>query len=509
MERRTFEAPMEWEYQNSGPVDLTSPFAQVAKKRSDNLFSLPHKPSTTTQGTSLSVFGTPVPTPSKPPTRSFFTPQLAPKVVAPPFRNPAFTTPRNLDDATPSDTSFTDAEGSFTTASFVSCAEDSPAVTDVSAFHNDTPESDRLSEATISNTTPTKIDKTSRYSRNSPRRHAAGRGEIRPLSRDTELQVLRKRKRHNLDKDVSSVIRHLPPDWEGDTSDSDTSMTSYRGASASKIAPRSAFSSQQKHHLASTPQSSEGWFVSALGTMDRYPLAPDHIYRWLQLGFNCLVAGIVMYIIWSIYDAVRADFHTANEMTRMEIMSRITECQNHYTSNECAKRRDLPALRALCDDWYDCMSQDTDGFMRVRVTMKEIAEVINVFAATMNLKAWIMFAAIAVFVIFSNVMLGWGRSRAQVAPAHPAAFSHVPMMAPDATPAHFRARFETPRSQRYAFLEGDVADTDMSPSRIALPGYSYTISGRRSPDKAERSASPIKYHRSPNKGERSGGSLRW
>lgn len=36
MERRTFEAPMEWEYQNSGPVDLTSPFAQVAKKRSEN-----------------------------------------------------------------------------------------------------------------------------------------------------------------------------------------------------------------------------------------------------------------------------------------------------------------------------------------------------------------------------------------------------------------------------------------------------------------------------------------
>lgn len=36
MERRTFEAPMEWEYQNTGPVDLTSPFAQVAKKRSDN-----------------------------------------------------------------------------------------------------------------------------------------------------------------------------------------------------------------------------------------------------------------------------------------------------------------------------------------------------------------------------------------------------------------------------------------------------------------------------------------
>ncbi|PTB70229.1 hypothetical protein BBK36DRAFT_1173599 [Trichoderma citrinoviride] len=499
MERRTFEAPMEWEYQNSGPVDLTSPFAQVAKKRSENLFNSSLKPSTT-QNTPFSAFGTP----SKPPTRSFFTPQLAPRVVAPPFRNPAFTTPRQLDDAGTSESSFAEASFSTAEASFTTALEGSPARTDASASTNHTPESEHMSDATVANSpTPTKVDKNSRYNRASPRRHAAGRGEIRPV-RDSprkELQLLRKRKRHNLDKDVSSVMRHLPRDWEDDASDSDSSTVSYRGASPSRIAPPPS-SSQQK-----SPRNREGWFVSLLGTMDRYPGAPDHIYRWLQLGLNCFMIGIVIFCAWSVVEAVRSDIRNANEMARMEIMSRVSECQNHYTSNECTKR-DRPALRALCDEWYDCMTQDSEAIMRVKVTIKQVAEVINEFADAMNFKAWVMFGTIAVFIIFSNVMLQWGRSKSQPAPpVHAAAFSPVPMMGLDATPAHFRGRFETPRSQRYAYLEDDVMDTDMSPSRRALgPGFMYAPPGLRSPGKGERPLSPIKY---PSPGKGSGGSLRW
>ncbi|KAH6607056.1 hypothetical protein Trco_003369 [Trichoderma cornu-damae] len=450
MERRTFEAPMEWEYQNTGPVDLTSPS--------------PLKPST--QSNPFSAFGTP----SKPPTRSFFTPQLAPRVTTWPCPKPP--APRT-----------------------------NPAPTEVSAFPNDTPESEHMIDATAgNNTTPTKIDKASRYKRGSPRKHASGRGEIRPLreSPRKELQVLRKRKRHNYDRDVGSVIRHLPRDWDGDASDSDMSLTSYRGASPSKKAPppsppppppsSSSFSSssqQRAHQAAPTRPSGEGWFVSALGTMDRYPGAPDHIYRWLQLGLNCFIMGIVMFFGWSVVEAVRSDIRNANEMARMEIMSRITECQKPLHEQRMHQEGPAGAARAV----------------RPMVTIKQVAEVINEFADAMNLKAWIMFGTIAVFVIFSNVLLGWGRSKGHPAPLHPTAFSHVPPMAPDATPAHFRARFETPRAQRYAFIEDDMTDADPSPPKMALgPGFAYTPSGRRSPSKGERPLSPIKYHRSPNKG---------
>jgi hypothetical protein len=36
MDRRTYEGPMDWEYQNSGPLDPTSPFAHAAKSNSQN-----------------------------------------------------------------------------------------------------------------------------------------------------------------------------------------------------------------------------------------------------------------------------------------------------------------------------------------------------------------------------------------------------------------------------------------------------------------------------------------
>lgn len=36
MDRRTFEGPMDWEYQDSGPFDPTSPFTHAAKSNSQN-----------------------------------------------------------------------------------------------------------------------------------------------------------------------------------------------------------------------------------------------------------------------------------------------------------------------------------------------------------------------------------------------------------------------------------------------------------------------------------------
>jgi hypothetical protein len=346
------------------------------------------------------------------------------------------------------------------------------------------------------------------------------------------MQVLRKRKRHNHDKDVSSVIRHMPPDWEGDASDTDTSAASYGGMPVGANAPVPHPSSSQQHQQQQHGPKRESWFVSALGTMDRYPGAPDHIYQWLQLGLNCFIIGVVLFFGWSVVDAVRSDIRNANEMARMEIMSRISECQNHYISNGCTKN-DRPALIELCAEWYDCMTQDSDAIMRVKVTIKQVADVINEFADAMNLKAWVsmnqsqvnttyslanllhqlLFGAIAIFVIFANIMIGWGRSKSQPGPAHPPAYSHGPVMGSDITPAQFRQRFETPgthfetpgthfptpRSQRYAFIEED-ADFDMSTPKALGPGFGYTPVGRRSPVKGDWAASSMTYHRSPQRG---------
>lgn len=118
----------------------------------------------------------------------------------------------------------------------------------------------------------------------------------------------------------------------------------------------------------------------------------------------------------------------------------------------------------------------------------------------------LLFGGIAIFVIFANIMIGWGRSKTQPAPVHPPAYSHVPVMGPDVTPAHFRQRFEspgthfnTPRSQRYAYIEDDT-DFDMSTPKALGQGFGYMPAGHRSPGKGEWSASSNKYHRSPSRG---------
>lgn len=36
MDRRTYEGPMDWEYQDSGPFDPTSPFTHAVKSNSQN-----------------------------------------------------------------------------------------------------------------------------------------------------------------------------------------------------------------------------------------------------------------------------------------------------------------------------------------------------------------------------------------------------------------------------------------------------------------------------------------
>jgi hypothetical protein len=125
-----------------------------------------------------------------------------------------------------------------------------------------------------------------------------------------------------------------------------------------------------------------------LHMLDEHPNAPDNLYRWIQLLVNFFIVFIFVYIGWAVVDTVRSDIRTANEAARQELMSKMTECQTQYTMNECSKK-DRPALRVMCDEWYECMIQNPEAIMRVKVTAKQIAEIINEFSETMNLKAWV------------------------------------------------------------------------------------------------------------------------
>ncbi|KAG6040638.1 hypothetical protein E4U41_007634 [Claviceps citrina] len=471
MDARTFEGHMDWEYQDKGPLDPTSPFAQAASsaQRNRQYFSDDLE--------SLSAARTPNPfarlSPSKsqphPPQTARFTPQLSSKTTAAPFRNPAFTTPRKPVDE----------------VSEASGAEDSPAPTEASDYPNDTPDVDRRADVSNGGPCPltplNKIDKSLRYkSRGASKKHTPGKGEIRE-NRDTN-KAMRKRKRHNLDRDVGSVTRG----YDGDSWDSDSDACDHHPGSS--------------HPKGSGGQAKQkGPFESIFHAMNKYPNAPEHMQRWMQLGTNVILVSVLAYVCWSVVATIRSDIYNANLAAHRNLLGQIEACQDKWTINGC-NNNDRPALKALCDEWQDCMRQDPDAIMRVKVTAKQVAEIINEFTETMHLKAWGVILAIILICTTVNFSAfsrnDSGHKAVPPTPSQSASNLHGQASSPGITPGYMLVPVQTPRMQRQALLD-DGTDTDNSP--INMSAF-YTPSGRRSPSKGGRQLSPIKYGRTPSKG---------
>ncbi|CAI4214217.1 unnamed protein product [Parascedosporium putredinis] len=328
MDRRTYESPMDWEYQGTGPVDITSPFTHIARNnpKNSNIFSSPakHAPQRSLPNTQIPT------TPSRhqvsAPSSSFFTPRIPVVQPAPPFRNPAFTTPRRPFD----DIALSEASG----------AESSPAFTENSDFPNDTPDIDRIGDLNMATITPSRIDKGLRYAKNSmqPRRHAAGRGEIpRPTKDHGVVDFVRKRKKRNYDRDSgSSRNRH---GWVDDSDlDSEDSIVRER----------------------------------------MNPDFAEQAHKLIRLSLHLILVGSIMFVGWKGYSAVSADITTANRAAQAARLNKIAECTKQYRENQCVQN--LPALRELCEQWKNCMTDDPEAIFMVRNTIKEVASILNEFS---------------------------------------------------------------------------------------------------------------------------------
>lgn len=323
--------------QRGPPLTNNLVFSSPSKSQSQNPFSNPPPISTPTkqQGS-----GAP---------SSFFTPRIPGSQTAPPFRNPAFTTPRKPFD----DLALSEASG----------AESSPALTEPSDYQNDTPELDRMAELNMATITPSRIDKGLRYSKSGQsRRHAPGRGEIpRPGKDHSAVDLVRKRKRRNYDRDVATT-RHSG--WEDSGDDSDDSTH-----------PRSRDKRSSKK---------SGWLGGISGMNPHFT---EDAHKLVSLSLHVVLACSVIFVGWKGYSAVHADIATANRSAQAARLNKIAECTKQYQENQCAQN--LPALRELCEQWRNCMTDDPEAIFMVRNTIKEVASIINEFSGEMHLKSWV------------------------------------------------------------------------------------------------------------------------
>ncbi|KAH6697356.1 Di-sulfide bridge nucleocytoplasmic transport domain-containing protein [Plectosphaerella plurivora] len=468
MDRRTYEGPMDWEYQDKGPLDASSPFTQVGRgPGSQSAFASPSK-----FGSRPNLFAN---TPSKPlpplPQKSLFSPRIQQSNTAPPFRNPAFTTPRKPFDET-----------------VFSEAESSPALTEQSDQPNDdTPDFDRFSDLNMGTITPHKIDKNMRYAKTalSTKKHLSGRGEIFRPPRD--YPALRKRKRLNGDRDVASLKYHSSRD--DSYSDDDESDTQISGSRSRRTKRKGA--------------QNTGMLASTFDLINRHPNLPDNLKKWVSFLVNVSVVSALGYWAWAIVSTVRGDIMTANSAARRELVARAAACQTQYDINNC-QGNDRPALQTMCDEWDECRYLDPESIMVVRNTAKEVAGVFNTFATTMEYRSYILLFGILFLCFGLNFWAGaGGGNHAKVSapvPPTPAHGHPQPSGFPGpSNQAYMYVPIETPSRRRQIDVDTDATDTDGAPSPVRKSIMPPQTPSRRFTSEKEGRRSPVKVGRSPYK----------
>ncbi|KAI1087640.1 hypothetical protein F5B19DRAFT_60769 [Rostrohypoxylon terebratum] len=481
MDRRTYESPMDWEYQNNGPMDPSSPFAQSAKKsqpqaahifgsnfNTNNTFA--QNPFQRTQSSTPSPTKPLPPTPANP--SSLFSGSSFQRTnTATPFRNPSFTTPRKPFD--------TDALSEF------SPAESSPAGTDASEFP-ETPENDNSYDAGRMTITPSTLNK-------HRSKKMSGKGELAKTIFPSRDKV-RKRKRYNADRDISGYrLPYLQQD-ECDESDYESDESTFQPGKPRK--------SETKHD-------NDSWLGSFLATVQRHPYAPSILGYWLTFAFNLVCVLSASWVGWAIITGLRQDFSKEKELQKAGILAEINKCISDYQTNKCAPvEKRLPAMYQVCEQWYVCMNQDPDQVKQISSSAKEMAKILDEIVETMSYKTIALLVLLFVIFIFSGRSLYKSTNAFTDIQSHPS----VPFpshhigdqhhVRPSSRQVYWQAIPQTPHrsNSRHLPANDDTPDTDEIPRFHALPSLApeTPMSRRRSPSKGERGRSPTK-SRSPSK----------
>ena len=386
----------------------TNPFASIGTSTGPSIFQAPSSPS-------KQAF-------PRPPSSSIFTGPLTkkPYPAASAFRNPAFTTPqKRMDDI------FSECSG----------AEESPAVqSDVSMVAEDTPDFDRYDRDYAHSTmtpasavsrklfqnqddslvdSPVSAQQSGQQRQASPTRptssHTPGRGVV-PRGKFDHIfgrrDRVRKRKRQLGDKDVGSVrSRHYSGSYTSDEDDdseasdwTDGDRMQRRRSGDDKKGRRGGRGAGQGEEGAVATRGAIGNFFSAI---HEHPNVPLILSWWMQLGMNVFIMAIVMWFIWGGISMMRADISHAADAARSRLLAHMNECAHEYTKNRCAPISErLPALNIMCNEWEVCMNQDPASVMKLQVSAKNVAEIINEFVGVMSFKAWVSVSRLVFLLIF-------------------------------------------------------------------------------------------------------------
>jgi hypothetical protein len=335
-QKRSYESPMDWEWQTHGPTDPNSPFPQSKQQGLKGRFL----PICFKTGTDSPTGGF-----ESQPQSSFMSTS---STVAPPFRNPSFTTPRKPFD-----------QDMF---SEISGAESSPAD---NADAEDTPEPKSAKAMTAFTSGPSeKKPIFGRYGAGFTG-YSPGRAEQRrPKFANAIVNKVRKRKRVDRDHAALIGIRGSDSDSEGE------SKSKGRGQSF-------------------VTQKSQGWFSQLLNGIESHPNLPNVLSYYAQLTLNFFFVGLAIFGVWTFWATIKSDVNKASEEATAIVVAEMAKCARDYVDNGCSKENRPPALEVVCDNWEHCMNRDPNSVGRAKISAHTFAQIFNSFIEPISYKAMV------------------------------------------------------------------------------------------------------------------------
>lgn len=204
---------------------------------------------------------------------------------------------------------------------------------------------------------------------------SAGRGEIPRAKHYSNALARRVEKRRRRDKELGRQVQ-VDSDDESDRPSSSEGRT---GKSKK----------QGKGSDTEPPQSRMSKFSEFFALLERHPNIPSILSWWAQLFVNLLLFSLAVYVVFSVVSTIRAEFEQAAQGAKDEILETMSRCADNYVSNKCASGDRLPALKDLCMNWDQCMSQDPDKVGRAKVSAQTMAMIINSFIDPISWKAFV------------------------------------------------------------------------------------------------------------------------
>jgi len=155
----------------------------------------------------------------------------------------------------------------------------------------------------------------------------------------------------------------------------------------------------------------------ATNAMARHQQMTFILAGYLQLIFNVVIVGVILYALVSFALNVRTDIQLKVQEEVSVIKSEIERCKFNFYDNRCHEADMIvPRMREQCAQWAACANRDpAAAAYQTRLTAEFIAEVVNSFIEPISYKTMVFAVGVIVAVtLISNLAFYMARSKLPV-----------------------------------------------------------------------------------------------